>query len=57
MGQIMPIDTHNILLVEDEAIIRFELADFRILATGFLRPAMPMRQSRYWNGKCQSVSY
>ncbi len=28
MGQIMPIDTHNILLVEDEAIIRFELADF-----------------------------
>ncbi len=23
MGQIMPIDTHNILLVEDEAIIRF----------------------------------
>lgn len=28
MGQSTPINTHNILLVEDEAIIRFELADF-----------------------------
>ncbi|SFB59471.1 Response regulator receiver domain-containing protein [Rhizobium sp. NFR07] len=28
MGQSKPINTHNILLVEDEAIIRFELADF-----------------------------
>ncbi len=28
MGQSKPISTRNILLVEDEAIIRFELADF-----------------------------
>lgn len=28
MGQSKPINTHTILLVEDEAIIRFELADF-----------------------------
>lgn len=28
MGQSKPINTHTILIVEDEAIIRFELADF-----------------------------
>jgi DNA-binding NtrC family response regulator len=28
MGQSKPINTHSILIVEDEAIIRFELADF-----------------------------
>ncbi len=28
MGQSKPIDTQSILIVEDEAIIRFELADF-----------------------------